>query len=344
MNGRITIPRIATAGALAAAVCLSCGCQSEPPPPVEYHYTRNETELYTGLEPDAPTAAVLDFDTQVVVLDTHRSFVNVRTSDQLAGWLPKSMLLDEAMRQELRSLSAATAALPSQGVSRARDTLNVHLQPYRWSTTFYQLKKDEGFEILDRMLVDRMPAAAATAQTPPEPTGEDYWYLVRVPRIGQAGWLIANMAYADLPLEVAMLAGGHTIVGYFAIGTVDDETLAETKTDWLWLQSTERGQTHDFDLLKVLRWDTRRNRYLIIRQNSNLKGYLPVEIMPGLEARRGGGLGFRILLERAGALRERTHLYMNRRVYQVDDEPVAGVPRYAPPGGFGPRYEFKPPP
>lgn len=342
MNRRTAIRRTSTAAALAATACLSCGWQSGPPPEVEFHYTRNETELYEGLEPDAPTVAVLDFDTRVVVLDTHRSFVNVRTVDQLAGWLRKSMLLDGAMRQELRRLSGESAAIPSQGVSRARDTLNVHLQPYRWSTTFYQLDKDEGFEILDRMLVGRLPASAATARTLPEPTGTDYWYLVRIPSIGQAGWLLANMAYADLPLEVAMLAGGQTIVAYFPLGTVEDDSLDETKTDWLWLQSTEGDQTHDFDVLKVLRWDAKRDRYLVIRQNSNLKGYLPTEIVPDLEAGRGTGRGFRILLERDGELHERTHLYLNHRVYQVDEEPVLGVARYKPPGGFGRRYEFRP--
>lgn len=306
-------------------------------------YSRNRVELYSGLEPDAPAVAVLDFDTRARILETHRSFVRLRTVDGREGWAPRAMLLDSNLRSRLRALTSQTAALPSQGLYRARDTLNVHTQPYRWAPTFYQLEKDEGVEMLDRMLVDRLPAAAATARTPPQPTGLDYWYLVRIPKLGQTGWLIANMAYADIPLEVAMLGQGRSIIAYFPIGSVADRASGEAKTTWLWFQSSRGGQVHDFDRMAVLRWDARRSRYIVIRQYSNLSGYMPIEIRPNLASERGTGVGIQVLLDNDGQMLGRNYIYTANRVYQLAENPVAGAPRHVPPGGFGSRYVFSPP-
>lgn len=327
--------------AIAAASCVAaCGSSAEPPSEDDYYYTRNGVELYSGLEPDAPATAVLPFDTRVKILETHRSFVRIETPTRLLGWVPRPLLLDHGLRRHLRAQTTESNVLPSQGLGRARDTLNVHIQPYRWSPTFHQLAKDEGFHILDRMLVDRLPAVANTDPEVPEPTGEDYWYFVRVPGIDECGWLLGNMAYADIPLEVAMLAMGQSIVAYLPLGAEEDESLGETKVTWLWVQSTARGQTHDFDRLMVFRWDSRRDRYLVIRRNSNLKGYLPIELIPDFETKRGTGTGFRILIERDGQLRVRTHVYTKRSVFQTGEEAVNGQSVLVPPGGFGSRYEF----
>ncbi len=321
----------------------SCGGGPQELAEDETFYSRNRVELYSGLEPDAPSVAVLDFDTRARILETHRSFVRLRTVDGREGWAPKAMLLDSNLRSGLRALTSQTAALPSQGLYRARDTLNVHTQPYRWAPTFYQLEKDEGVEMLDRMLVDRLPAAAATARTPPQPTGLDYWYLVRIPRLDQTGWLIANMAYADVPLEVAMLGQGRSIVAYFPIGSVADRASGEAKTTWLWFQSSRGGQVHDFDRMAVLRWDARRSRYIVIRQYSNLSGYMPIETRPNLESERGTGVGIQVLLDKDGQMLGRNYIYTANRVYQLEENPVAGAPRHVPPGGFGSRYVFSPP-
>lgn len=324
---------------LLAAAFAGCG---EPAAPISIEdtlYTRNRVELLAGLEPEAPVQKMLDFDTEVRILETYRSYVRVRTTEALEGWIHRPLLLDYSLRRQLRSLASQTLSLPAQGIYRARDTLNVHVEPYRWSPTFYQLTKDEEFKMLDRMLVDRLPAAAATARVLPEPTGLDHWYLVRVPRIGQSGWLIGNMAYSAIPLEIAQLAQGHAITAYFAIGETEDDSLATTKTTWLWVQAAAAYETLDFDRLMVFQWDNRRDRYVIIRQDTNLTGYLPIEILPDFESERGTGVGFRILLEKDGQLHERTYLYANRRIYRLSEEPASNVPRFEPPGGFGGRYE-----
>lgn len=336
-RSRSEICRLALSPLLAGLLCVGC-VSTEPPDDPDLHYTRNEVELYAGLEHDAPVVSVLSFDTRVTVLDTYRSFARVRAGGELEGWLPSSMLLDEGLRRELARLTSVSSGVPGQGVFRSRDTLNVHTEPYRWAPTFYQLDKDEGFQILDRMVVDRFPAAAADSSLEIEPTGEDYWYLVWVPRVGEAGWLLANMAYADVPLEVAELAQGMSIVAYFEIGSTEDESIGEAKPTWLWFQSSGPGQTHDFDRLRVFQWDRRSDRYVVIRQASGVAGYLPVEILPGFQTDRGFGTGFRVLVDRDGRIHERTYAYVDRRVSYLGEVPVGGTPRLAAPGGFGKRY------
>lgn len=325
-----------------AALAAGCfaGCAEAPAPsvPEDLYYSRNGVELLAGIEPDAPVSRVLQFDTQAQILETHRSYVRIRTDGQLEGWVPREMLINDPQRRALRLLARQCETLPNQGLFRSRDTLNVHVEPYRWSPTFYQLTKDQGFQVLDRMLVDRLPASAATSRRSPVPTGQDHWYLVRVPEINHAGWLIGNMAYADIPLEVARLAQGRAINAYFAIGAIHDESLDASKPTWLWVQSERGNQTHDFDRLMVFQWNSRLDRYAIIRQDSRLTGYLPIETVPDLETQHGMGTGFRVLIGLDGKLHERTYAYVNNRVYRLGEEPITGVPRRMPPGGFGELY------
>lgn len=328
----------AVTAALAAATCGACLQPPQPPAPEEIFYSRNRVELLASLEPDARIITTLGFGTQAAVQDTHRSYVSIRTPDGLEGWVPRSMLLDQSERRTLRALTNATASLPEQGLFRTRDTLNVHLEPYRWSTTFYQLTAGQGVQVLDRMLVDRVPRPAPSATTLPDPTGLDYWYLVRITEVGQSGWLIGNMVFADVPIEVAAMAQGRPITAFFSLGSVADESLGTSKTTWLWLQSSGNDVTSDFDRLQVFQWDARRDRYIIVRQDSNLEGYLPVETLPDFESKHGTGTGFRILLRKDGKIHERSYVYANRRVYRLGEEPTPGVQRYSPPGGFGGKY------
>ena len=323
---------------LAASCFAGCAVAPVPSPPEELYYSRNGVELLAGIEPDAPVNGVLQFDTQAQILETHRSYVRIRTASQLEGWVPRDLLINDPQRRALRLLTRQCETLPNQGLFRSRDTLNVHVEPYRWSPTFYQLTKDQGFQVLDRMLVDRLPAAAATSRRPPAPTGQDHWYLVRVPEINQAGWLIGNMAYADIPLEVARLAQGLAINAYFAIGAVHDESLNVSKPTWLWVQSERRDGTHDFDRLLVFQWNSRLDRYSIIRRDSRLTGYLPIETVSDFETQHGTGTGFRVLIGLDGKLHERTYAYVNNRVYHLGEEPITGVPLRIPPGGFGELY------
>ena len=81
----------------------------------------------------------------------------------------------------------------------------------------------------------------------------------------------------------------------------------------------------------------------MIRQYSNLTGYLPVEVKPNFKSERGTGVGIHVLLGKDGQMRGRNHIYAANRVYQLEENPVVGAPQHVPPGGFGSRYVFSPP-
>ena len=292
--------------------------------------------MYPDLAPDSPPDRLLPFDTRVTVHREHRSFARVLTEDGHEGWVDRSQLLDSATRARLSGLERQFEAMPSQGKGRAWDTLNVHSEPYRWAPTFYQLAKDGPFEIVDRALVDRLPAAAARAGYVPQATEVDYWYLVRLGDIGQTGWLLENMAYADVPLEVGMLGAGQAIVASFALG--NELPANSAKAAWLLAQSSIPRQEHDFDVLRVLRRHPSRNRYVIARLESGLKGYLPIEFIDRVESRGRTGMGYRVLVERSGELRERTYMLADGRVRFLGEAPSERAVH----GGLGKRYEFQP--
>ncbi len=325
--------------ALIAAMLLA-GCSAPGEESVaDIRYTRNRVELYAGLEPDAPVLSELEFDTEITVLETHRSFVRGRTVAGMQGWVESRLLLVGSLRRELQLLTQRSATLPNQGFARAVDTLNVHTEPYRWAPTFYQLAKDERFEILDRMLVDRLPAAAAHSPADYPPTGEDYWYLVRIPGHDVVGWLLANMVYPDIPIDVAVLAGGRSIVAHFLVEPEDGQSADPVDPVWIWFQSSGRGQIHDFDILRVIRWHSKRERYIVIRQTSDLKGYLPVRKLPRFSSDGEVGTGFRFVDEADGQLRQRTYAQVGNRSLYLGVEPVSSQLGPRPPGGFGRRYE-----
>ena len=131
-----------------------------------------------------------------------------------------------------------------------------------------------------------------------------------------------------MPLEVAALAQGLEIVAHFQIGSTETEDGSQRlfKPTWLWFQSSGRGDIHDFDVMRVYQWDTRRRRYVVIRQVSGIEGYLPVEILPGSRT------GFRILVDR-GRPDARAHVLICRSSGVVSGR--SACQRHLAPGAAG---------
>ncbi len=310
---------------LAVALCIGCVAQTEPAPAPEPYIARNDVELTVDLTPSAPVAAALDFGTPVRIVDSRRAFVRLRTPDGREGWAPKSMLIDPQTHRCMELLKERAADSAGQGRAHALDTLNVHLEPYRWSPTLYQLRKDESVEVLRKQSVARLPYRPRPNERPPEPTGQDDWLLVRLAN-GYPGWLLAGRTYSGIPIEVAQYAEGRRIVAYFPIGEVYDPTVGETRKTWLWVQAARRNQPHDFDRLRVFQWKTRRRAYATIKLETGFEGYLPVKVTPSLETGQGTGVGFSILTAKDERLFRRTYVHVRNRVYRVGEEPAAEIP------------------
>lgn len=319
--------RLLAAFALLGSVALLGACSNQPTAPrvEEAFVARKGVGLRSELKREAPVVATLDLGERVEIIARRRRFVKVRTSSGVVGWTRDTRLATPALRQMMAQLRDQTRAEPPQGTLRALYTLNVHLEPYRWSPTIYQLREDEDAELLRHRLVDRLPHARQEGKPPPAPTGLDDWYLVRTTN-GQAGWVLTTGMYSAIPDEVKQYAERRRITSYFALDEVEDPRLEEPKKTWLWTQITRSKQPHEFDQIRVFMWSRRRQSYETIKLERGLTGYLPVRIHEKVEAQRGTGPGFTIVVEKKGKRLERTYVLLKYRVYRVDEKPARPPP------------------
>lgn len=298
---------------------------SEESTPQDSLITRNGVELTADLAPAAIASATLDFGTPVEIVDSYRTFVHVRAPDGREGWTSKSMLIDLEMQRSINLLKEQAASSAGQGRVHALDTLNVHVEPYRWSPTLYQLQKDEVVETLRKQLVARLPHKPVPNKPSPEPEQHDDWYLVRLAN-GYSGWLLAGRTYSGIPTEIAQYAEGRRITSYFEIGQVYDSDSDEAKATWLWTQVTGPNQPYDFDRLRVFQWKQNRHAYATIKLETGFIGYLPVTLIPAFETDRGTGVGFSILVSKDERRFVRKYVHVRNRVYRISEEPAPEIP------------------
>ena len=306
-------------------VGAGCSSGSDAPQTEEAYAAREDVGLREELKPNAPVVATLALGERVEVVERRRRFVRVRTGTGVSGWTRDSRLATPELRWKMDQLVQKTRAEPSQGLYRALDRLNIHLEPYRWSPTIYQLEEDEGAHLLRHRLVDRLPRPPEDGKPPPAPTGLDDWYLVRAPN-GQPGWALTTGLYSAVPDEVKQYAERKRITSFFSLGAVEDPRQAEPKTTWLWTQIDRGKQTYDFSLIRVFMWSRRRQAYGTIKLERGLTGYLPVRMHEQLATERGTGPGFTITVERKGERLDRTYVLVDYRVHRVEEKPAGPPP------------------
>ncbi len=321
--GRGALRPLLVAFALLAAV--ACSTRQESPGVEEAYAAREGVGLRDELKPNAPVVATLALGERVEVVERRRRFVRVQTAAGVAGWTRDTRLATGELRQMMDQLAQQTRSEESQGVFRALRTLNVHLEPYRWSPTINQMAEDEGAELLRHQLVDRLPRPQEEGKPPPTPTGLDDWYLVRAPN-GRTGWVLTSGLYSAVSDEVKQYAERKWITSYFALGEVEDKAHSTPRTTWLWTQTDRPKQSHAFDLIRVFMWNRSRQAYGTIKLERGLTGYLPLRMHKRLETAQGAGPGFTITIEKDGARVERTYVLVGSRVHQVEEKPAGPPP------------------
>jgi hypothetical protein len=215
---------------------------------------------------------------------------------------------------------------PPQGEVRALQILNVHLEPYRWSPTIYQLAADEGAQLLRHQVVDRLAEEPAEGKTPPPTDEQDDWYLVRL-ETGRAGWVLTSRVYSAIPEEVAQYAERRRIVSYFVLDEDKENPHSASKPTWIWTQSSASNQPYDFDLVRVFRWSRQRQAYQTIKIERGLKGYLPVVLHGRVEGKSGSGPGYSVIVEnKKGERVQRTYVLVRNRLALVSEEPAPSPP------------------
>jgi hypothetical protein len=242
---------------------------------------------------------------QLEILERRRGSVRVRYADNVEGWTGSYALVTTETKRRMDRLKERFAALASQGEVHALDVLNVHLGPERESETIYQLDEDEAAELLARRLTI-------------DGESQEGWLLIRLAS-GHAGWVLETRVYSGIPGEVAQFAEGRRIVAYFALGEIEDASLGESRTTWLWTQSPGRNADIDFDRIRVFRWNTRARAYHTVKLEAGLRGYLPLTVRPSTPE---ANAQFDVIVERDNGFFKRSYELNGARVALVEETPT----------------------
>jgi hypothetical protein len=224
------------------------------------------------------------------------------------GWTGAYALVTAETKRRMDRAKERYAELASQGKVHALDILNVHLNPERESETIYQLEEDEAAELLARRLTV-------------DGERQEGWFLIRL-STGHAGWVLETRVYSGIPVEVAQFAEGKRIVAYFALGEIEDQSLGESRTTWLWTQAPGRNSDTDFDRIRVFRWNTRAKAYHTIKLETGLRGYLPVTVRP---SSGDANAQFDVIVEKDSKFLRRTYELNGARVNLIEETPTDRV-------------------
>jgi hypothetical protein len=141
------------------------GCSSATPPQqatgTAYAGPAN-LNLRRELGPKSTIVATAKHGDRLEVIEIRRRFVKVRTGGGVEGWTDVNLLLSEQQMSDLRRLAATAAKLPSQGAATVYELLNIHAEPYRQSTSFFQIPEGGSVEVVGH----RMTPHAAPPPAP----------------------------------------------------------------------------------------------------------------------------------------------------------------------------------
>ena len=362
------VVRLSLMGAL-IALAAGSGCGPRPAPrapAIGEAYVAPETlKIRRDIPLNSGVEATLKRGEHVEVIQRRRRFVKIRSASNQEGWTEQGQLLTPEVYNQIRDLGRKSAASPSLGVYRARDKLNIHIEPYRSSPSFYQLKENEKVDVLARRVSDRTASqagastgAAAAEPVPSVPVRQaaeqvasqavasgapnvgppaekpkqyDAWYFVRAtdpqgePR---AGWALARALDAAIPDEVAQYAEGHQITSYSALGEVTDGD--ETKKIWLWTTLPKGTEPYDFDSFRVFNWGRRRHHYETAYIERRLTGFYPITVTPSVKTKYGTGPAFSLVIEKDDGKRYVRHYVMIGAIVRLYAQELAGTPAPLP--------------
>lgn len=146
-------------------VCLSaCVPGSKGPPAIGEAYVGPATlNLRQELAPKSAVVGTVKHGERLDVVQTRRRFVRVRSKSGMLGWTDSRQLLSTAQMEQLRKLSEAAAALPSEGSATVFEALNMHTEPARLSPSFAQIPDNGSVQVLAHKLAPKVAPVVPAA-------------------------------------------------------------------------------------------------------------------------------------------------------------------------------------
>lgn len=151
--------------ALAAAACSKKPGKSSDPAIATAFAGPVKLTLRSEISPASQSTASAAHGEKLEVLQVRRRFVRVRTPRGDEGWTDARNLLTAAQMEQIAEQAKRAARLPSQGAATVYSTLNVHTDPSRFSTSFYQVSEGMRFDVVAHKFIPRTPGAPPPAAT-----------------------------------------------------------------------------------------------------------------------------------------------------------------------------------
>jgi hypothetical protein len=141
--------------ALAVSGCGSASKERREPVLAEAWTGPITLGLRDEIDPRSKVVATTKHGQKLEVVQIRRRFVRVRTEDGKTGWTEMRNLLNPEQVEALRSLAKSAKDLPAQGQATVYESLNIHTEPSRTSTSFYQIRQGMKVDVVDQRIVER---------------------------------------------------------------------------------------------------------------------------------------------------------------------------------------------
>ncbi len=230
------------------------------PPTIQVVDTPAEVRLVVG---------TLKSGERVEITKRTRNWAQIRTADNLTGWVENKDLLDSQTYESGQKLLRGLAQIPVQAEGHTSGIVNLHIEPSRDATQLAQLQEDMKVQVFGRRVVDRPPPDGQ----PNAPKVRDAWYLVRAE--SNAGWVMGRFIALDIPEKLAPYAQGSNLVAWVVIKTVNDG--GQPVPEYL---TAERlgTQEADFSHIRVFTWWIKEHKYVTAYVESGLNGFFPIRV------------------------------------------------------------------
>jgi hypothetical protein len=149
---------------LAAALLLLAGCspgqKSKTDPVIGQAFVGPITlNLREEVHPKSKTVAAVKHGEKLDIIQVRRRFVRLRTPAGVEGWTDSRNLLSTEQMESLAALAKYASKLKSQGEATVYEPLNVHTEPSRPSTSFYQITEGVKVDVVGHKLAPRTASA-----------------------------------------------------------------------------------------------------------------------------------------------------------------------------------------
>jgi len=141
---------------LAALFLAACGSGERRAPVIGEAYAGPATlSLRQDIPLRSPVVATVRHGDRLEIVGRRRRFMKVRTARGAEGWTEDYLLLTRGEIAALKAVERRALTMPSQGAASTYEVLNVHIEPNRYSPSFFQVRKGERVDVLARIMAPR---------------------------------------------------------------------------------------------------------------------------------------------------------------------------------------------